>query len=36
MNNKLQINVNHFDNENICIVYVIFRLKDDAAEYIFA
>jgi len=36
MNDKLQANVNHFDNENICIVYVIFRLEDDAAEHIFA
>ncbi len=30
MNDKLQTNVNHFDNENICIVYVISRLEDDA------
>ncbi len=36
MNDKLQTNVNHFDNENICIVYVISRLEDDAAEHIFA
>ena len=36
MNNKLQTNVNHFNNENICIVYVISRLKDDAVEHIFA
>ncbi len=36
INNKLQTNVNHFDNENICIVYVISKLKDDAAEHIFA
>ncbi len=35
INNKLQININHFDNENICIVYVISRLEDDAAEHIF-
>ncbi len=35
MNDKLQTNVDHFDNENICIVYVISRLEDDAAEYIF-
>ncbi len=35
MNDKLQTNVNHFNNENICIVYVIFRLEDDAAEHIF-
>ena len=36
MNDKLQTNVNHFDNENICFVYVISRLKDDAAKHIFA
>ncbi len=36
MNDKLQTNVNHFDNKNICIVYVISRLEDDAAEHIFA
>ncbi len=35
MNNKLQTNVDHFNNENICIVYMIFRLEDDAAEHIF-
>ncbi len=35
MNDKLQTNVNHFDNENICIVYVISRLENDAAEHIF-
>ncbi len=35
MNDKLQTNVDHFDNENICIVYVISRLEDDAAEHIF-
>ncbi len=36
MNDKLQTNVNHFDNKNICIVYVMSRLEDDAAEHIFA
>ncbi len=36
MNDKLQTNVNHFNNENICIIYVIFRLENDAAEHIFA
>ncbi len=36
MNDKLQTNVNHFDNENICIIYVISRLEEDAAEHIFA
>jgi len=35
MNDKLQTNVNHFNNENICIVYVISRLEDDAAEHVF-
>ncbi len=32
----LQTNIDHFVNETICIVYVIFRLEDDAAEHIFA
>ncbi len=36
MNDKLQINVDHFVDETICIVYVISRLEDDAAEHIFA
>ncbi len=36
IDNKLQTNVNHFIDETICIVYVIFRLEDDAAEHIFA
>ncbi len=36
INDKLQTNVDHFNNENICIVYVIYRLEDDAAEHIFA
>ncbi len=36
IDDKLQTNVNHFVNETICIVYVIFRLEDDAAEHIFA
>ncbi len=36
IDNKLQTNVDHFDNENICIIYVISRLEDDAAEHIFA
>ncbi len=36
MNDKLQINVDHFINKTICIVYVISRLEDDAAEHIFA
>jgi len=36
INDKFQTNVDHFDNENICIVYVISRLEDDVAEHIFA
>ncbi len=36
INDKLQTNVNHFNNENICIIYVISRLEDDAVEHIFA
>ncbi len=36
INDKLQANVDHFNNENICIVYMISRLEDDAAEHIFA
>ncbi len=36
IDNKLQTNINHFVNETICIVYVISRLEDDAAEHIFA
>ncbi len=36
IDDKLQTNIDHFNNENICIVYVIFRLEDDAAEHIFA
>ncbi len=36
IDDKLQTNVDHFDNGNICIVYVISRLEDDAAEHIFA
>ncbi len=36
INNKLQTNVDHFNNENIYIVYMIFRLKDNVAEHIFA
>ncbi len=36
IDDKLQTNVDHFNNENICIVHMIFKLEDDAAEYIFA
>ena len=33
---KLDVNVNHYSTEKICIVYVIFRLKDDADQQIYA
>jgi len=36
MNNKLIVNVNQFDNETICIVYMLSRLEYDAAEHIYA
>ncbi len=36
INDKLQTNIDHFVNETICIVYLISRLEDDAAEHIFA
>ncbi len=36
INDKLQTNIDHFINKTICIVYVISRLEDDAAEHIFA
>ena len=35
INDKLQTNADHFINEIICIVYVISRLENDAAEHIF-
>ncbi len=35
LNDKLQTNVNHFINKIICIVYVISRLENNAAEHIF-
>ena len=35
IDDKLQTNVDHFVDEIICIVYVISRLKNDAAEHIF-
>ncbi len=35
IDDKLQTNVDYFDNENICIIYVISRLEDNAAEHIF-
>ncbi len=33
---KLDVNVNYYSIEKICIVYVIFRLKDDADQQIYA
>ncbi len=36
MNNKLIVNVDQFNNETICIVYMLSRLEDDAAEHIYA
>ncbi len=36
MNNKLIVNVNQFNDEIICIIYMMFKLEDDAAKYIFA
>ena len=33
---KLNVNVNHYSTEKICIVYVIFRLEDDADQQIYA
>ncbi len=36
MNDKLIVNINQFNNEIICIVYMMSRLEDDAAKHIFA
>ncbi len=36
MNNKLIVNVDQFDDEIICIVYMMSKLEDDAAKHIFA
>ncbi len=33
---KLNVNANHYSTEKICIVYVIFRLEDDADQQIYA
>ncbi len=33
--NKLDVNANHYSTEKICIVYVIFRLEDDADQQIY-
>ncbi len=35
IDDKLQTNVDHFNIENICIVYMISRLENDAIEHIF-
>jgi len=35
MNDKLIVNVNQFNDEIICIVYMMSRLEDDAAKHIF-
>ncbi len=35
MKNKLIINVDHFNDETICIIYLMFRLENDADEHIF-
>ncbi len=36
MNDKLIVNVDQFDDETICIIYMMFRLKDDVVKHIFA
>jgi len=36
MNDKLIVNVDQFNDEIICIVYMMSRLEDDAAKHIFA
>ncbi len=36
MNDKLIVNVNQFNDEIIYIVYMMFRLENDAAKHIFA
>ncbi len=33
---KLDVNMNHYSTKKICIVYVIFRLEDDADQQIYA
>jgi len=35
MNDKLIVNVNQFNDEIICIVYMMSKLEDDAAKHIF-
>ncbi len=36
MNDKLIVNVDQFNDETICIIYMMSRLEDDAAKHIFA
>ncbi len=36
IDDKLKANADHFHTENICIVYVVSRLEDDAAKQMFA
>jgi len=36
MNDKLIVNINQFNDETICIVYMMSRLEDNAAKHIFA
>ncbi len=36
MNDKLIINVDQFDDETICIIYMMFRLEGDVAKHIYA
>ncbi len=36
MNDKLIVNVDQFNDETICIVYMMSRLEDDVAKHIFA
>ncbi len=33
---KLNVNMNYYSTEKICIIYVIFRLEDDADQQIYA
>ena len=33
---KLDVNANHYSTEKICIIYMIFRLEDDADQQIYA
>ncbi len=35
IDDKLEANADHFHTENICIIYVIFKLEEDAAKQTF-